>query len=87
MDMYDEILGNVLKVLKSVLNNKEIVIDSESSMYEIGMGSLNFMNMVVKLEDLYDIEFEDEYLIETSFSKVDDIVTYLIKMIGKRNEK
>ena len=77
--MYEEVLNNVIKIFKNVLDNNNIDIDAETNIINIGINSLSFMNMVVKLEDLYNIEFEDEFLNVTSFSKVEDIVYYIMK--------
>lgn len=52
-------------------------IESVSKLKDIGYDSLKFIALVVKIEAVFEIEFEDEYLNHHEFDTIDDLLTYL----------
>ncbi len=54
-------------------------ITMEASLESLGLNSLSFMSVVVKTEDEYDIEFEDDKL-ANSFKNVIELAEYVEKL-------
>ena len=50
---------------------------------DLNVNSLNFIEIVVKIEDEFSIEFEDDKLMYNSFATIDDLISYVKTLIGK----
>lgn len=60
----------VLEGLKKVVNGKEVSL--ESNLKELGLDSLDVVDMLMDLEEKFGIEFENDEMM--SFTIVNDIV-------------
>ena len=60
----------VLEGLKKVVNGKEVTL--ESNLKELGLDSLDVVDMLMDLEEKFGIEFENDEMM--SFAVVNDIV-------------
>lgn len=58
-------------------------IDFGMNIMEMGINSINFVSILVELEDEFDIEFDDENLTITAFSTLANIVSYLEKLMRR----
>lgn len=77
-----EVREKVEKIVCEVLDKKVEIEEGTNLMYDFNMDSIQIMNVVVMLEDQFDIEFELEDLnIENmiSFSKLVELVEKLMK--------
>ena len=61
----------VLEGLKKVVNGKEVSL--ESNLKELGLDSLDVVDMLMDLEEKFGIEFENDEMM--AFNVVSDIVT------------
>lgn len=61
----------VLEGLKKVVNGKEVSLDS--NLKELGLDSLDVVDMLMDLEEKFGIEFENDEMM--AFNVVSDIVT------------
>ena len=61
----------VLEGLKKVVNGKAVTL--ESNLKELGLDSLDVVDMLMDLEEKFGIEFENDEMM--SFNVVSDIVT------------
>lgn len=68
----------VLAGLKKVVNNKDINL--ESNLKELGLDSLDVVDMLMDLEEKFGIEFENDEMM--SFTVVGDIVSAIEKKIA-----
>lgn len=75
----DKILQCILDVAQIDINKEEF--DYTIALSELGINSLTYIKIVVKLEELFDIEFEDEWL---SFIYANNIGR-LIEYINEKN--
>lgn len=77
--MREDILDNVLKVLNANLENTEITLEqTEDDLSALGMDSITFIRVVVALEEAFDIEIPDEYLLiieMNTLSKITDVIS------------
>ena len=65
----------VLEGLKKVVNGKEVTL--ESNLKELGLDSLDVVDMLMDLEEKFGIEFENEEMM--SFVVVKDIIVAIEK--------
>ena len=64
-----------LEGLKKVVNGKEVTL--ESNLKELGLDSLDVVDMLMDLEEKFGIEFENEQMM--AFQVVNDIVKEIEK--------
>ena len=80
--MREDILDKVLKVLNANLENTEITFEqTEDDLSALGMDSIVFIRVVVALEEAFDIEITDEYLLITemnTLSKMTDVISTVL---------
>ena len=80
--MREDILDKVLKVLNANLENTEITFgQTEDDLIALGMDSIVFIRVVVALEEAFDIEIPDEYLLITemnTLSKMTDVISTVL---------
>lgn len=60
-------------------------IDHDTNLLESGMDSMNFIRLVVELEDQFDIEVDDEDIILENFETVNNICSILSKYLDEDN--
>ena len=72
----------MLKVLNANLENTEITFEqTEDDLSALGMDSIVFIRVVVALEEAFDIEIPDEYLLITemnTLSKMTDVISTVL---------
>lgn len=54
----------------------EYEITPQTSLYDISVDSITFIQIIVNIEEAFSIEFDDEMLLYESFSDVQSIVDY-----------
>lgn len=57
-------------------------LSDEDNLVENGLDSLNFVKLIVDLEEEYGVTIEDEELLIENFNSVKDIVKYLREKCG-----
>lgn len=67
----------VIKILAEVLEKSEDDIQNMGSFSDMDINSLNFIKIIVLLEDMFEIEFDDNYLSYEKFSTIDSMVDYI----------
>jgi len=79
MDLF-EIRNKVMNVLSEMFADMNIsteVFELVDLADDLGMDSLTFITVIVKLEALFNITFPDEMLLMENFKTVDNIVTII----------
>ena len=73
MEQYDT-NGKILEVIKEF-----VVCDfnNNSKLKELGISSLEYIELVVKLEKIFNIEFEECTLMIDYFKTISDLVNYV----------
>jgi acyl carrier protein len=66
MNLVNEVLANFQKIAK----NKEVTL--ESNVKELGLDSLDIVDLLMDMEEKYNIEFENEEM--TELATVNDVV-------------
>lgn len=74
----DEIKTEVIQLISELFNDKGFdsdIIEYSDLVDDMGMESITFISIVVKLEARFDITVPDDMLLMENLKKVDDIVS------------
>ena len=66
---------SVIKTFNEVLKADNIT--RETSLKSLGIHSFNYIQIVVELEEKFNIEFEEDYLNLNVFSSVEEIIAFI----------
>lgn len=75
-DIQDEIQEEIIKIIVEMGELSEDV-HMNTSIGDLGLDSIEFVNIVVETEELYDIEFDDENMLIETYKTVKDFVDYV----------
>ena len=56
----------------------------DTTLESLGINSLLYIKFIAEIEDAYDIEFENDTLLETSFYNVREIIACVQEMIESK---
>ena len=71
----------IVHAIQSILNESEI--DTNLDFRSIGINSLSFIQLVVNLEDQFDVEFDDENLDIEHYKNVKEFCCYVNTLIKR----
>lgn len=71
-----EILGNILNLIKKIVENT-ISVTAESRLDDLAISSIDYIRLVVSIEELFSIEFEDEMLIQKTDTTPQTLAAYV----------
>lgn len=77
----NDIYFKVQSILKGMLESQQ-EIEWDDNLIEKGLNSLTSIRLVVKLEEEFEIEFDDSELVFENFSMIRTIVTRIQSKIG-----
>jgi acyl carrier protein len=69
----------VVKSLHEIIDTTNV--NSKTNLLELGMDSMNFIRLVVQLEDEFDIEIPDEEIFLDNFSDIEKICQLVARFI------
>ena len=82
--MREDILDKVLKVLNANLENTEITSEQiDEDLSALGMDSITFIRVV--LEEAFDIEIPDEYLLLTEMNTISKMTNVISAVLDNQN--
>ena len=70
------IYSEVIKTISDCLET-EICIDPNMKITELGMDSIQFITIVVEMEEQYNIVFDDDYMLLDKYDTIADFVEYI----------
>lgn len=76
----------IIDVIQAFANNKKIMIVRKTPLTDIIESSIEFINLVVVLEENFDFEFDDEKLLFEAYETIDDLIQYIVIKTGENNE-
>lgn len=83
----DVLYGKMEEILKECVEADENVkLEPETVFAHIGLDSLTYINFLVKLEERFDMKFEDKYLDMNAFENAGGLVQYVIMSTGVGDE-
>lgn len=69
----------VFECLEKVLNKPCLNVDITTSLEQLEIDSIAFIQFIVELEDIFNIEFDDEMLTKNALGNLGDIISYIEK--------
>ena len=75
-----EIIQKVTEIIQKE-SELEVVIKINDDLANLGINSLNFIRMIVRLEEAFNIEFPDEALEYDKFNTILEIATYIANFL------
>jgi len=79
-----ELEKSILTIATSVFEEFSGQITLDTTLESLGINSLLYIKFIAKIEDTYDIEFENDTLLETSFYNVREIIACVQEMIESK---
>lgn len=73
----------IIKIIKKAMN-KDSILQENKLINDLGMASLDYMRLVVDLENHFNIRFEDDYLMVDNFVTVHDLSIYVEKLMAEQ---
>lgn len=75
-----------LEVIGKILNKEcsEDVLREDVQLKNIGIKSIQFVHLAVEIEEQFDIEFDDDMLVNTKFVLVKDLFDYVKSKVEER---
>lgn len=71
-------MNNMIEIISELVNNvigeERNQITCDTPFNEIGLDSLEYMNFIIKVENTFNVEFEDEDLFFDNYEKVSDFI-------------
>ena len=81
MSVNTSIAEVILNMITEVLEVPEGTITSDQCFQDIGMQSIGFINIIIKCETEFDVEFEDDMFLSTRFPTIADFISYVESLI------
>ena len=79
-EIKDVILKFVISIMDKEMNKFEL--NYEENLFDLGMDSIKYVNLIVKLEMYYNIEFNNEIMNKTEYDSISKISEYVAKLIS-----
>ncbi|MEG0528960.1 MAG: acyl carrier protein [Bacilli bacterium] len=79
------IQDELIKIIAKIVNPTEDLFP-HTNLQDAGMTSITFINIVVEIENCFDIEFPDEKLIITEANTVNDLYEIIIEQKNYLNQ-
>jgi acyl carrier protein len=74
----NEYAHGIVAILREVLGETcPVPLELDTELRTLGISSLNLMQVIVRLEGAFDIEFADEMLDLSSFPRISDLALYV----------
>ena len=82
-----EIENKVYGIIKDLLGKNDIEVNRDKFLIEdVGFDSVRLMNLIVKLEVEFEIEFYNSNILFESFDHIDDLCNLINDLIKKNEE-
>ena len=77
-----EVEENLRKIVAKIIRKDDVVLDPNTSFKDLGADSLDIVQIMVALEETYDIELVDEEM--KSINNVGGFVDYVKKKVAEK---
>ncbi|KPI55148.1 hypothetical protein KW94_03870 [Clostridioides difficile] len=85
MSIEEDLYEDILLLMRDILNNHNLIIEKTIKISDYGIDSLDYINLITKIEDCYCIELPDEMLIDTYKITVDEICKKVLECINNKS--
>ena len=77
-----EISQFLLERVHEMIEEQDVTITETTPLAEVGIDSINLINLIVQIEKQYDLFFEDEEMMSGRFNTVEEIASLLAHKLG-----
>ena len=86
--MREDVIDKVLQIINCNMENTELSAEQiEEDLSILGMDSIAFIHIVVALEEEFDIEIPDEYLLLTEMNTISKIAEVISATLDNQNKE
>jgi len=86
--MREDVIDKVLQIINCNMENTELSAKQiEEDLSILGMDSIAFIHIVVALEEEFDIEIPDEYLLLTEMNTISKIAEVISATLDNQNKE
>lgn len=79
-----DILNKILNIVNDNIENGEVSFDTvDDELTTMGMSSINFIQIIVSIEETFNIEVPDEKLLITEMGTVNKMFEIIMKQLQK----
>lgn len=72
----------LMKIIKNVLDDQNISINENDDLQVLGVDSIKFIRIIIEIEDTFDVEIPDEYLLFSQLNTLEKIKNMLNTLTG-----
>lgn len=80
----EEIKGKVQKILQEFGDTHAKEQEENRNLLDVIQDSISYIKFIVKMEEAFDIEFEDDKLDGENFENIEDIYCYVDKLLREK---
>lgn len=82
----DSFTREIIRIISNALVREESEINIEKNLNEEGLDSFSYINVVIDIEDRYDVELEDEFMIPSEFTSTKEFIEKLRSFLEKKGK-
>lgn len=72
--------GKVLEAIYRIIPNGDLKISLNAALQDIGIDSINFIKLIIELEETFSLDFDEDILTMRHFERIKDIVDYIERL-------
>ena len=76
----NDVENTVKRIVAEKMRLEAKEISSDSNIKDLGIDSISFVELIVQVEEIYDIEFDEDYLNVEEFSTIKNIAEYITEL-------
>ncbi len=82
----DSFTRKIIRIIANALEKEESEINIQNDLNEAGFDSFSYINVVIDVEEGYDVELEDEFMIPSEFVSIRDFIEKLRTFLKKEGK-
>ena len=81
----EEVLNDIIEIIKANESSDEKDITPDSLIKDVISGSINFVKLMIELEDRYGLDFTNDEIKVDKYGKISDLIETVNKKISQKN--
>lgn len=82
--MMQNIENKIIEFLQ--VKSQMLIQDTNILIREIGLDSIQYIELLVEIEQIYSIEFEEDKLFSSAFKRLSDLIEYVDAKVSEANK-
>ncbi len=82
----DSFAGKIMRTIANAIEKEVSEINIQMDLDEVGLDSFSYINVVIDIEERYDIELEDEFMIPSEFASIREFIEKLHTFLKKEGK-